>query len=299
MELRQLRYFLAVAEELHFGRAAARLHVSQPPLSVAVKSLEKELGATLFERTSRRVALTPEGEAFRARVQELLEGLDAAVAELSEVHRGILGRLRIGYVSSASYSILPRAVHAFQGRFPQVELTLSPLTSAEQLAGLAEGRLDVGIVRDLVPTPGVRREHVLSEGLVAVLPERHRLASHAEVPIAELVGEPLVLFPAELMPGYLARITEALESGGATMDVVQRTVHQETVLGLVAAGVGLSILPESVARLRMPGVVARPLDARPTTELSVVWHGAMGAAARAFADHVLEAGAEPLPSEAT
>ena len=180
-----------------------------------------------------------------------------------------------------------------------MELTLSPLTSAEQLAGLAEGRLDVGIVRDLVPTPGVRREHVLSEGLVAVLPERHRLASHAEVPIAELVGEPLVLFPAELMPGYLARITEALESGGATMDVVQRTVHQETVLGLVAAGVGLSILPESVARLRMPGVVARPLDARPTTELSVVWHGAMGAAARAFADHVLEAGAEPLPSEAT
>ena len=299
MELRQLRYFLAVAEELHFGRAAARLHVSQPPLSVAVKSLEKELGATLFERTSRRVALTPEGEAFRARVQELLEGLDAAVAELSEVHRGIRGRLRIGYVSSASYSILPRAVHAFQGRFPQVELTLSPLTSAEQLAGLAEGRLDVGIVRDLVPTPGVRREHVLSEGLVAVLPERHRLASHAEVPIAELVGEPLVLFPSELMPGYLARITEALESGGATMDVVQRTVHQETVLGLVAAGVGLSILPESVARLRMPGVVARPLDARPTTELSVVWHGAMGAAARAFADHVLEAGAEPLPSEAT
>lgn len=105
MELRQLRYFLAVAEELHFGRAAARLHVSQPPLSVAVKSLEKELGATLFERTSRRVALTPEGEAFRARVQELLEGLDAAVAELSEVHRGIRGRLRIGYVSSASYSL--------------------------------------------------------------------------------------------------------------------------------------------------------------------------------------------------
>ena len=182
---------------------------------------------------------------------------------------------------------------ARQGQTTVVTLPSGSGVSAIAARMKAAGFPDADLTLFSVP------EHPEDGGLVAVLPERHRLASHAEVPIAELVGEPLVLFPAELMPGYLARITEALESGGATMDVVQRTVHQETVLGLVAAGVGLSILPESVARLRMPGVVARPLDARPTTELSVVWHGAMGAAARAFADHVLEAGAEPLPSEAT
>lgn len=302
MELRQLRYFLTVAEELHFGHAAELLRMSQPPLSVAVKALETELGVQLFERSTRKVTLTPEGEAFRESVQQLLEGLDTAVTELSEVRRGVRGKLRVGYVSSASYSILPRAVQSFQEQLPLVELSLHPLTSAEQLSWLTERKLDIGIVRDQTPLPGLRREQVLSEQLVAVLPEHHPLAAESQLTAEQLADQPLILFPHDLMPGYLSRIAEVFEKLDAPLNIVQRTVHQETVLGLVAAGVGSSILPASVARITMPGVVSRPLvatsagthqaiSANPSTELQIVWHGELSSAARVFTDCVLAADA--------
>lgn len=294
MELRQLRYFLAVAEELHFGRAAERLRVSQPPLSVAIKALEREIGAPLFRRTTRRVELTAEGEHLRDRLGPLVAGIDEAVRELGDVRSGIRGRLRVGYVSSASYSILPGAVRAFQERRPHVELRLQPLTSAEQLGRLLDDELDVGILRDQPPVPGVTQELVRSERLVAVLPAGHPLAApeheHDGLAPEALDDEPLVLFPYDLMPGYLARVTGVLEQAGARVRIVQRTVHQETVLGLVAAGVGLSILPESVAAIRMPGVVSRPLAVDPRTELTIAWHGVPGAAARVFAECAHAAG---------
>lgn len=286
MELRQLRYFLAATEELHFGRAAEYCRVAQPTLSVAIKALETELGVPLFDRSTRTVTLTTAGATFQHSVRELLDGLDTAVTELGDVQRGTRGRLRIGYVSSASYSLLPRAVQAFQQRLPHIELSLNPLTSAEQLTGLTDRRLDIGIVRDQPPAPELRRHTVLSEPLIAVLPAHHALAAAPALTPAQLATAPLILFPYELMPGYLSRVAEIFEHVTAPLNIVQRTVHQETVLGLVAAGVGASILPASVASITMPGVVSRPIAANPTTELQLVWHGTLGAAAQVFMECV-------------
>ncbi|MDJ1371212.1 LysR family transcriptional regulator [Gulosibacter molinativorax] len=291
MELRQLRYFLAVAEELHFGRAAERLRVSQPPLSVAVKSLEDELGVSLFNRSTRRVTLTPEGELLQRRVTPILEDLDQVASEVADVRKGLRGLLRIGYVSSASYTILPRAVQLFQGRLPLIDLQLNPLTSGEQLERMRDGGIDLGIVRDQSAVPGLRLEPVLEERLVVVLPVEHPLSRFETVKVEQLEGEPLVLFAHELMPGYVTRITEVLEANGAMPRVVQRIVHQETVLGLVAAGVGLSVLPESVARISMPGVAVRPLAGDPISRLQLAAPGTLAPAARAFAECVRDASA--------
>ncbi|MFV0434884.1 MAG: LysR family transcriptional regulator [Leucobacter sp.] len=272
MELRQLRYFLAVADELHFGRAADRLHISQPPLSVAIRALEQELGTPLFVRSTRAVSLTAAGETFRDRISPVIDEFDAVIDELHEVRDGTRGRLRVGFVSSASYSILPRAVQRFQQRFPLVELHLTPLASAEQLSRLLDGQLDLGILRDPSPVPGIETAHVLSERLVAVLPEGHPLTAEEVLSTEQLHDEPLVLFPYHLMPGYLARIMQLLEGSGVRPRIVQRAVHQETVIGLVAAGVGLSILPESVASVLMPGAVMRPFEPGLDTELHLAWH---------------------------
>lgn len=289
MELRHLRYFLAVAEELHFGRAAERLRISQPPLSATIQALERELGVRLFLRTTRQVSLTPEGEHLRDRIRPVLAEIEHIASELAEVRTGVRGRLRVGYVSSASYSVLPGAVRRFQQAMPLVDLRLSPLTSGEQTEQLLSGDLDLAILRDHRATPEIEQQRVRSEGLVVVLPEWHALAELETVPPDALGDEPLILFSGELMPGYVSLIMSALRTGGSRPNIVQRAVHQETVLGMVAAGIGLSILPESVARVRMPGVTARPLLGGTETELQLAWHTAPGPAARVFTECTLEA----------
>lgn len=267
MELRQLRYFVAVADELHFGRAAARLHMTQPPLTVAVRKLEEELGVALFERTTRHVSLTAAGRMFRQRVGVVLDDLDGAVADLGDVAAGTAGRLRIGFVSSASYSVLPRGLQAFQLLRPRIHLEPRSLTSAEQVTLLLEGELDVGILRDPLAVPGLRATLLEGEDLVAVLPAGDPLAAEAVVTPGSFHEKAVVLFPFELMPGFVSAVMSWLEGAQAVPRIVQSVVHQETVLGLVAAGVGASILPSSVARFHMPGVVARPLLGSPRTEL--------------------------------
>ncbi|MGJ0383879.1 LysR family transcriptional regulator [Paenarthrobacter nicotinovorans] len=267
MELRQLRYFLVVADELHFGRAAERLHLTQPPLTVAIRRLETELGVQLFDRTTRRVALTPAGEAFRNRIQGAVTELDDAASDVASVAAGFSGRIRVGFVSSASYSIIPEAIRVFRERRPRVELVLSPLTSGEQIEQLLDGELDLGVLRDPGEVPGLTLELLSTEALVAVVPEAHPLASRAEIRPQDFQGEPMILFPYRLMPGFIARVLNLFDKAGVSPYVVQQTIHQETVLGLVAAGLGLSILPESVRRFQMPGVVAKPITGRPETSL--------------------------------
>jgi DNA-binding transcriptional LysR family regulator len=267
VELRQIRYFLAVAEELHFGRAAERLHLTQPPLTVAIRRLERELGVQLFARTTRRVALTPAGEAFQRRVQSAVIDLDEAADDVASVAAGLSGRIRVGFVSSASYTTIPEAIRAFRRERPRVELVLSPLTSGEQIEQLLEGDLDLGLIRDPGEVPGLTMELVGTEDLVAVLHEAHPLASGEEVRPADLEQEPMILFPYRLMPGFVNRIHRLFDGLEFSPQVVQQAIHQETVLGLVAAGLGISILPESVRRFQMPGVVARPLSGRPQTAL--------------------------------
>ncbi|PPF44465.1 LysR family transcriptional regulator [Pseudoclavibacter sp. AY1F1] len=270
MELRQLRYFLAVADELHFGRAAARLHMTQPPLTVAVRKLEEELGVELFERTTRNVSLTAAGRMFRQRAGAVLEDLESAVADLGDVAAGVAGRLRIGFVSSASYSVLPRGLQAFQELRPRIHLEPRSLTSAEQITLLLEGELDVGILRDPLSVPGLHATLLEGEDLVAVLPAADALAAESIVPASSFHEKAVVLFPFELMPGFVSAVMSWLGTAQAVPRIVQSVIHQETVLGLVAAGVGASILPASVARFQMPGVVTRPLLGSPRTELYAV-----------------------------
>ena len=267
MELRQLRYFLVVADELHFARAAERLHLTQPPLTVAIRRLERELGVQLFTRTTRKVMLTPAGEAFRNRIQGAVAELDAAAGDVTSVAAGLSGRLSVGFVSSASYTTIPEAIRTFRELRPRVELVLSPLTSGEQIEQLLDGELDLGLVRDPGEIPGLSLERVSSEDLVAVLPEAHQLASRTEIRPEDLAGEPMILFPYRLMPGFVARVLRLFDEAGSSPHVIQQAIHQETVLGLVAAGLGLSVLPESVRRFQMPGVITRPIAGRPQTAL--------------------------------
>lgn len=273
MEFRQLRYFLAVADELHFGRAAQRLHMSQPPLSVQISRLEQELGSPLFERSTRRVSLTPAGRHLQDRARSILDDVDALVDEVGEFATGFAGALTAGFVSSANYTVLPELVQLFRAHRVHVSLQLVPLTSGEQFDRLREGTLDVGIVRDEGPRdaasgPAVVVEPVFEERLVACLPASHPLADRAEVTAAELIEVPLIAYPRSLMPGYVDRVRAVLAPAGAP-NVVEEVVHQETALAFVAARAGATILPESVRHMAPRSVAIVPLAGSPTSHLLV------------------------------
>lgn len=269
MELRQLRYFLVVADELHFGRAAERLHITQPPLTVAVRRLESELRVQLFDRTTRRVTLTAAGQSFKDRIQAVITDLDDAAGDVADVAAGKSGKIRVGFVSSASYTTVPEAIRLFRQRRPRIDLVLNPLTSGEQIEQLLDGNLDLGLIRDPGDIPGLNLELLSTEDLVVVLPDTHRLAAAEEIRPQDLEGEPMILFPYRLMPGFVTRILRLFDKLPTPPIVVQQAIHQETVLGLVAAGLGISVLPESVQRFQMPGVTTRRFVGRPQTELHV------------------------------
>ncbi|WP_181275066.1 LysR family transcriptional regulator [Brevibacterium oceani] len=281
MELRQLRYFIAVADELHFGRAAEKLHMSQPPLSLHVGKLERELGVKLFDRSTRSVSLTPAGSRFLDNASRLLGDLDHAVEELRDFSDGRAGRLTVGFVSSAGYTFLPEVVTMFRQSRPRVTLDLVPLASGEQLDRLSAGQLDVGIVRDDISTlasearaPDGRGRlssvPVYDERLVACLPKGHRLAQQAEVTARQISRVPMIAYSRDLMPGFVDRVSMALGEHSTEVTVVEQVIHQETALGFVAAGVGTSILPESIRHLLPPSIVAVPLAASPVTRLFAV-----------------------------
>lgn len=290
MELRQLRYFIAVAEELHFGRAALRLHMSQPPLSVQIGRLENEIGTPLFERSTRHVELTPAGTHLHERARDLLDSLEQISGEMRDFAAGIAGEIRAGFVSSANYTVLPGVVQLFRERREQVSLKLMPLTSGEQLEQLSSGSLDVGIVRDEVPLDdALGSEVIYEERLVACLPIGHPLASLPEVEPDDIATMPIVSYPSSLMPGYLQRVAQAV----GPIDVVEEVVHQETALGFVAAGFGASILPESVRQLAPASIAIVPIAGSPTTRLLAVYpkRGRVGALREAFVDCLHEAAA--------
>jgi len=275
MELRQLRYFMAVADELHFGRAAQKLHMSQPPLSVQIGRLEREVGTPLFVRSTRRVALTAAGLHLQQSARRILDEVDAVRADMRDYVDGLSGQLAAGFVSSANYTVLPEVVRLFRARRPKVALTLVPLTSGEQFDRLRAGTLDIGIVRDDLPRTGPGADSlstavVFEERLVACLPAGHPLADRSEATFQEVVDEPMIAYPRALMPGYVDRVTELLAEAGR-MRVVEEVVHQETALGFVAAGVGISILPESVRQLVPPSIAVVPLAGSPTTRLHAAW----------------------------
>jgi len=216
VDVRQLRCVVAVAEELHFGRAAQRLQMSQAPLSAAIKRIEREVGFQLFERTTRSVRLTTVGEELYRRAVAILEQVDQATADLTQVAAGRAGRLRVGFPSSASYSILPHAARRMRDVAPELELELVPLTSSQQVERLHDGTLDLGIVRGEASALDLARERLFEEQVVACLPEDHPLADRGIVTAHELAREPMIFFPARDMPGFVTEIRPIFSGGFAS-----------------------------------------------------------------------------------
>jgi DNA-binding transcriptional LysR family regulator len=271
MELRQLRYFVAVAEELHFRRAAARLHISQPPLSQQIHALESEIGAQLLARTRRRVELTPAGEAFLRDTRALLAELDGAVATAQRIGAGQTGRLRINFVGSALLSIVPGAVQRFRAVRPSVEIEIRERPTVEQVRAVASGVVDVGLVRPPIDELAeLTSELVVRERMVAALPSGHALAKLKRVPLRRLAAEPLVLFPRSQAPGFHDLLIGSLSATGTTPIVAQYAPEMTTIIGLVAAGIGLTLVPASVARLALDGVTYRPVPGAPQSELLAI-----------------------------
>jgi len=259
MEPRLLRAFVAVAEELHFGRAARRLHISQPPLSVQIRRLETELGVQLFVRSRHAVSLTEAGQALLGRARNLLAEADRATLEVRRIAGGEAGVLTIGYTPTATFQVLPELVPAYRAQAPAVRLDLREMRSPDQPNALREGRIEVGFVCAPVDALGLT-EHVLRrERMVVVLPAAHRLARRARVPVSALRGEPYISVPADVEPGWARRSSAALQDAGVTLEVAQEADSKLAMLGLVAAGMGISVVSESMAVLAPRGVVFRPM----------------------------------------
>ena len=272
VELRQLRVFLTVASELHFSRAAARLHVSQPALSQQIRTLEKALGATLFDRTSRSTELTPAGRVLLDAAPRVLFEAERARTRVGQAADGAAGLLVVGSVGTALASIAPRILRTVRGRFPELQLEVSQYDTAAQMVAIAEERLDVGLVREAAPTATVVVEELVSEPLLVVLPGDHRLATRDAVDAAELAGEPFVLWPRPLGAPFFDILTGYCREHGFSPRIVAEGADIETQLSLVAAGIGVSLQPSYYANLRPPGVEFRPLaGGAPRVALQVAW----------------------------
>lgn len=273
MEIRHLRYFVAVAEERNFSRAAERLHMAQPPLSAQIRQLEDEIGVRLLARTTRSVELTPAGGVFLEQARLLLERAETAAEHARRAARGEMGRLRLGFTGSATYELLPALTRAFRERHPDVvlELTGEMLTPA-QVEGLLAGRLDVGFLRPPVHAAGLEVHVVRREPLIAVLPAQHRLAEHRRVRLAELAGEPFVTYPSQWRSVVYDAVVEACRASGFAPSVKLEVRETATLVSFVAAGLGVALVPASVRHLEVTGAVTRPLRGTTTmVELAVAW----------------------------
>ncbi|HUQ76472.1 MAG TPA: LysR family transcriptional regulator [Burkholderiales bacterium] len=285
-----MRYFIAVAERLHFGRAAQALHISQPPLSRAIRSLEERLGVTLFARNRRRVELTPAGARLLDDARRMLAQLERTTLELRSVAAGQLERLRIGFVSLADYGVLPGLLKSYKAAHPGVALALREMLSPDQSAALAAGELDFGLL--LAPVANTAAlEHVVvqRERFVAALPAQHPLARPGKnrrtaLAMRELAGESFVMVPREIAPGLYDIVTGLASRAGFSLNIAQEAIQMQTVVSLVSSGLGAAIVPASIANLGRRGVVYRPLaDRHPALELRLAWRrGPLGVAARSF-----------------
>ncbi|GAB3684661.1 LysR family transcriptional regulator [Salinisphaera aquimarina] len=265
MEIRQLRYFVAVAEEKHFGHAAQRLHMTQPPLSMQIRQLEETLGIALLTRSTRQVALTDAGRVFLERARAILAELENTKQVTRHAESGLQGRLELGFISSATLTVLPPALRAFRARYPAVDLQLNEIASGHQVDALYDGRIRFGLLRLPLSAPGIHIEPLLRESLVVALPEHHTLASKDRLTMEDIAAQPLIFFRRQDVPGFHDHILQLFQAAGHPPQVVQRALHLQTIIGLVASGLGLSVLPGSSRHLRRDGVVYRPLAA-PETE---------------------------------
>lgn len=272
MELRHLRYFVAVAEELHFGRAAERLCIAQPPLSQQIQQLERELGFSLFNRTQRRVELTAAGQLFLNEARNAMASLEKAAAAGRRVARGEVGWLGIGFVGTATYQLLPALISAFRERYPDVELALRELVSARQADALRDKRIHVGLARPALDEEGIVCEPLLQESLLVTLPTGHPLAALKTISLDSLAAEPFILFPRHPKPSYADYVFSVCAEAGFAPNVVQESAEVHTAISLVAAGMGITLVPASVQTAHREGVVYIPLtEPAPVSELYVAY----------------------------
>jgi DNA-binding transcriptional LysR family regulator len=301
VELRLWRQFATLAEELHFGRAAASLHMTQPPLTQAIAQLERVLGVRLFDRTKRSVRLTPAGEALLPQARELLARAQALPAHARAAAGGETGRLRLAFVSTVGFALLPQWLRAFRARYPQVQMELVEATGEVQLQALARGEVDAGFMLHspgFVPG-GLAHRLVAREPLVLALPEAHPLATATRLSLGAVLQEPLVIFPRRSLPSLHDAIFGMYHAAGREPRVAQEAIQMQTIVNLVSAGLGLAWVPESVRQFQRSGVVYRQLGGRqaagvPACETTLVW-AQMTPALERFAGLVSPAGPVAAP----
>ncbi len=271
IELRHLRYFLAVAESLHFSRAAERLGIAQPPLSYQVKRLEQLIGHRLFDRTTRGVKLTLAGQLLADRARSTIEKIQDDLEQVRRLGRGEEGTLTVGFSGSVMFTDLPDAIESYRRRYPKVELRLRELGTHAQIQALLEGTLDLAFLRDGDPTDGIHITALLQEPYVAVLPENHPLARKRSLRVGDLRSQPFIFFARRMGPLAFDRTMACCERSGFRPNIVQDAPQWPTLVRLVAAGLGVSLAPACVSNVTIPGAVYRDVHApcRTTVDLGV------------------------------
>jgi DNA-binding transcriptional LysR family regulator len=297
IELRLWRQFVAVAETLHFGRAAVRLHMTQPPLTQAIAQLERLLEVRLFDRTKRSVQLTEAGAALLPQAQALLARAQALPAQARAAAQGEAGHLRLAFVSTVGFTFLPAWVRAFRAAHPLTRLELVEATGDVQLRALERGEVDAGL---LLHSPGfapagLSHLRIAQEPLVLALPEHHPLATAARLPLARVLAEPVVLFPRRILPSLHDALFGLYHAAGREPAVAQEAIQMQTIVNLVSAGLGLAWVPASVRQFQRPGVVYRELGGAagarvPRCETTLAWRPGTSAVLSRFVAFVQEQG---------
>ena len=271
IELRHLRYFLAVAETLHFSKAAQMLGIAQPPLSQQIKRLEQLLGHRLFDRTTRGVKLTLAGQLLAERARSTIEKVQDDLAQVRRLGRGEEGTLTVGFSGSVMFTDLPAAIESYRRRYPKVELRLREFSTSAQISALLTGTLDIAFLRDGDPTEGIEISTLFAERCVAVLPKAHALARKRSLRVRDLRPEPFILFARRMGPLAFDRTIACCERDGFRPNIVQDAPQWPTLVRLVAAGLGVSLAPACVATVAIPGAIYREVRAacRTTVDLGI------------------------------
>lgn len=269
MELRHLRHFVVVAEEQSIGRAAVRLHISQPPLTRQIQQLEAEVGAALFERTTRGVELTDAGRILLEEARNLLSLAAMAADRAHKAGRGTLGRIDVGIFGSGIFGTIPKILLAFRQTYPEVDIVLHSMDKGQQVDALRQRRINVGFNRLLQPTDDIASERILLEDLYVGISRSHPLSRERELHVRDLAGQPLVMFPSGTRPSFIDWMFNLCREEGFAPQVAQEVGDAVNGLALVASGFGLCVVPESATNLKLPGVVYRPLRRTPTPQVDL------------------------------
>ena len=272
MELRQLRYFLAVAEEMNFSRAAERLQIAQPPLSRQIHQLEMELGVELFYRTKRQIQLTETGRVFLEEARQILERVDQGLVTVERANRGEIGQLVVGFEGSSTYDVIPVSLKVYRERFPNVDLAVYAMTTEEQFQALLDGRIQVGFMVSPLKNKHLTLDPILREPLVLALPESHPLATQSQVRVRDLEGESFIMFHRHRGCGLYDNAIAVCRQAGFSPRVIQEADEMQVILGFVAAELGIALLSASVQQFQRPGVTYRALlPATPEVVLTLAW----------------------------